>query len=63
LDPAWSIGPELAAVGHSETTLLRGGLFVRYEGLTDEITASGGVLRARGDQPSAYGSAQYLHRF
>ncbi len=59
----WSVGPELAITGHSETTLQRAGLFMRFDNSIDEVTLSGGALRARGDQPSAYATMQYLRRY
>jgi Cellulose biosynthesis protein BcsS len=63
LDDAWSIGPEANVTGHAESTLQRLGGFVRREDLVGEFTFSAGVLRARGDQPSGYGTAQYLRRY
>ncbi len=63
IDDAWSLGPEASTTGHTESTLQRAGVFVRREDLAGELTISGGVLRARGDQPSGYGTAQYLRRF
>ncbi len=63
VNPSWSLGPEASLTGHSEAALQRTGFFVRYEGLSDEFTISGGHMRARGDIPSAYGTAQYLRRF
>lgn len=62
-DPNWSLGPEAAVIGHSESTSQRLGLFARYENLAHEFTISGGVSRARGDIPTGYGTAQYLRRF
>jgi Cellulose biosynthesis protein BcsS len=63
VNPSWSLGPEASLTGHSEAALQRLGVFVRYESLGDEFTISGGHMRARGDIPSAYGTAQYLRRF
>jgi Cellulose biosynthesis protein BcsS len=64
IDGTWSAGPEFAVTGHAEATLQRAGLFVRYDDSVDEVTISGGVSRARGDLTnSAYGTAQFLHRY
>jgi Cellulose biosynthesis protein BcsS len=63
VDDAWSLGPEASMTGHAEATLQRAGVFVRREDLVGELTISAGVLRARGDQPTSYGTAQYLRRF
>jgi Cellulose biosynthesis protein BcsS len=64
LDGTWSLGPEMAVTGHAEAKLQRAGLFVRYDDSVDEVTISGGVSQARGElAKSAYGTAQFLHRY
>ena len=59
----WSIGPEFAQVGNTQTTLRRAGLLLRYEDLGYEFTISGGVARSNNDVPTGYVNAQYLRRF
>ena len=61
--PAWSFGPEIGQIGHTETTVSRAGLFVRYESVDFEFTIVGGAARTANDSPMGYGSAQYLKRF
>lgn len=58
-----SLGPEASLIGHDESQMVRAGAFIRFDNGVDEISASAGWTKARGDEGTGYVTAQWLRRF